>query len=77
MERQLTREDILNAKAIHLYCNDTIYVELNDTENVYGICKGGKWFVKENFWDYFESSLMLSYFRRLTAEEAIKLLDMQ
>lgn len=75
MERQLTREDIVNAKAIHLYNEDTIYVELNDTEDVYGSCKGGEWFVKENFWDYWDSSLMLSYFQSLTSEDAIKLFD--
>lgn len=75
MERQLTREDILNAKAIHLYNEDTIYVELNDTEDVYGSYKGGEWFVKGNFWDYWDSSIMLSYFQYLTPDEAFKLLD--
>jgi len=75
MERQLTREDILNAKAIHLYNEDTIYVELNDTEDVYGSYKGGEWFVKGNFRDYWDSSVMLSYFQQLTPDEAFKLLD--
>lgn len=75
MERQLTRDEILNAKAIHLYCGDTVYVELNDTEDVYGICKDRKWFVKENFCDYFDSPLMLSYFQPLTAEKAFELLE--
>ena len=75
MARQLTREDILNAKAIHLYNEDTIYVELNDTEDVYGSYKGGEWFVKDNFWDYWDSSIMLSYFQYLTPDEAFRLLD--
>ena len=75
MGRQLTREDILNAKAIHLYNEDTIYVELKDTEAVYGSHKGGEWFVKGNFWDYWDSSIMLSYFQYLTPDEAFKLLD--
>ena len=75
MERQLTRKEILNAKAIHLYCGDTVYVELNDKEDVYGICKDRKWFVKENFWDFFDSTLMLSYFQPLTAGKALELLE--
>ena len=75
MARQLTREDILNAKAIHLYNEDTIYVELNDTEDVYGSYKGGEWFVKGNFWDYFESEIMMSYFQTLTPEEALNMLE--
>ena len=75
MERQLTREDILNAKAIHLYNEDTIYVELNYTEDVYGSYKGGEWFVKGNFRDYWDSSIMLSYFQPLTAGKALELLE--
>lgn len=75
MKKQLTNEDILNAKAIYLYAEDTIYVELNDTEDVYGSYKGGEWFVKGDFWDYWESSVMLSYFHSLTPKEAFKLLD--
>lgn len=75
MARQLTKEDIMKAKAIHLYNENTIYVELNDEDNVYGSYKGGEWFVKGNFWDYFESEIMMSYFQTLTPEEALKMLE--
>ena len=40
MNRQLTREDILNSQSVHLYTEDVIYVELKDDE-VYGFNKGG------------------------------------
>ena len=75
MTRQLTKEDILNAKAIHLFNETTVYVELNDTEDVYGSYKGGEWFVKVNFWDYWDSELMLSYFEMLTPQKTFKLFE--
>lgn len=62
MSRPLTKEDILNSQSVHLYTENVIYVELEDDE-VYGFNKGGsKWYKKENFYDYFDSSLMMSYF---------------
>lgn len=74
MVKQITREDILNSKGAHLYNEDTIYVELEDT--VYGLHKGSKeWFEKSNFYDYFDSSVMLSYFFMLSREEAALLVE--
>lgn len=75
MTRQLTRQDILNAKAIHLFNQITVYVELNDTEDVYGSYNGTDWFIKDNFWDYFDSELMLSYFEMLTPQKTFKLFE--
>ncbi len=75
MTKQLTREEIRNAKAIHLYDGDTIYVELEGTEDVYGSYKGSEWYIKGNFWDYYETSLMLCYFESLTPEKAFELMD--
>ena len=75
MTRQLTKEDILKAKAIHLFNKTTVYVELNDTEDVYGSYMGGDWFVKDNYWDYWESELMLSYFEMLTPQKTFRLFE--
>ena len=75
MKYQLTLDDIRNSKALHLYSESTIYVELKGTEDVYATCNGVDWFVKDNFWDYWDSSLMLSYFQSLTTDEAIKILN--
>lgn len=75
MSRQLTREDILNSKDVYLYTEDTIYVEMKEDE-VYGIYKGGRsWFEKKNFYDYFESSLMMSYFSSITKKEAADMVE--
>ena len=75
MTRQLTKNDILNAKAIHLFNETTVYVEFNDTEDVYGSYNGTDWFIKDNFWDYWESELMLSYFEMLTPQKTFKLFE--
>lgn len=70
MSRQLTKKDILRAKEVHFYDNSVLYVVIDD--EVYGITEGClEWFEKENFWEYFESSLMLSYFTPITKEEAV------
>ena len=75
MSRQLTREDILNAQGVYLYTENVIYVELKDDE-VYGFDKGGSgWYKKDNFYDYFESSLMMSYFSSITKEEAADMVE--
>lgn len=75
MDRQLTRDEILNAKAVHLYNDNTVFVELDGCDDVYGSVDGINWYVKNNFWDYFESELMMSYFQMLTPEEALELFD--
>lgn len=75
MSRQLNREDILNSQSVHLYTENVIYVEIEDDE-VYGFNKGGsEWYKKENFYDYFESSLMMSYFSSITKEEAADMVE--
>ena len=62
----LTKEDICNARDAYLFDKTTLYVELDDGK-VYGLDKGSKqWFLKNNFYDYFDSELMLSYFSHMT-----------
>lgn len=62
MKKQITREDILNAINVHFYKEEAIFVELEPDE-VWGFDKGGsEWYKKENYYDYFESCLMMSYF---------------
>lgn len=71
----LTEQDILNAQAVYLYDNDTIYVEIKDND-VFGLYKKGlRWYKKENFYDYMESSIMMSYFTSITKEEVIELIS--
>lgn len=73
MAKQFTAEDILNAKEVHFYNNDTLYIVDHDDE-AYGYSKGcSGWYHKENFWDYFESELMMTYFSHITKEEAVQL----
>lgn len=75
MSKQLTKEDILNSQSVHLYMEDVIYVELEGDE-VYGFNKGGlEWYKKDNFFDYFDSSLMRSYFSSITKEEAANMVE--
>ena len=69
----LTREEILKSKEVHLFDETTIYVVLDD-DCVYGLHKGsGEWFRKNNFYDYFDSELMLTYFSYITKEDAAAL----
>ena len=73
MEYQFTEQDILNAKKVHLYDKGILYIVDHD-DNAYGYCQGGgSWFHKENFWDYFDSEMMLAYFDCITKEEAVQL----
>ena len=73
MSKDFSVEDILNAKDVHLYCKDTLYI-VDQNDEAYGYIMGGSgWFHKENFWDYFDSSLMLSYFEHPTKEEAVRI----
>ena len=73
MDRQLTYEDILCAKAAEFFDGKILYVvEKND--EVYGFSKGSsQWHHKENYWDYLDSELMLPYFAPLSNEEAAQL----
>lgn len=71
MQYQFTTEDILKAGEVYLYNEETLYI-VDENREAYGFYKyGSAWFHKENFWDYFESSLMLSYFRPITKQEAV------
>ena len=71
----LKEQDILNAKEVYLYNDDTVYVELADDE-VFGIYKKGLvWYKKDNFYDLLESSEMMSYFKPITKEEVVKLIS--
>ncbi len=75
MSKQLSREEILNAKSVVLYMENIIYVEIKDDE-VYGFNKRGlEWFKKDNFYEYYESSLMMSYFSSITKEEAADMVE--
>ena len=73
MEYQFAEQDILNAKEVHLYDKGILYI-VDQDDNAYGYCQGGGgWFLKENFWDYFDSEMMLAYFDCITKEEAVQL----
>ena len=73
MEKQFTVLDILNAKEVYFYNQETLYI-VNDSDEAYGFHKNSYgWFHKENFWDYFESSTMLSYFTPISKEQAANL----
>lgn len=75
MGKQLTKEDVLNAKAIIYFNHETIYVEPQEGDEVYGISRGSReWFLKENYWDYYDSELMLSYMEKLSAHEALRMI---
>lgn len=75
MSRQLTKKDILNAQEAHFYNDSVLYVVIDDDE-IYGITEGSlEWFKKENFWDYFESSMMVSYFTPITKEKAVSMYE--
>jgi len=71
----LSKEDILKSKAVYLYNEDTVYVEIAEDE-VYGLYKNKcLWYKKNNFYDYFESSLMMSFFTSITKEEATNIIE--
>lgn len=73
--KKFTAEEIKRVKEFHLYDGDTLYVIDSDDE-AYGFYRyGGEWFHKSNFWDYFESSDMLSYFTPITKNEATELYE--
>ena len=73
MGYNFTVEDILNAKEVHLFDRATLYI-VDSNDNAYGYCRGRKdWFLKQSFWDYFDSEMMMSYFECITKEEAARL----
>ena len=73
MEYQFTEQDILNAKEVYLFDNGILYI-VDHNDDAYGYCQGGGgWFFKENFWDYFDSRLMLAYFNCPSKEEAVQM----
>ena len=75
MSKQLTNEEVMNAKAIICFNNEVIYVEPKEGDDVYGFSRNSlSWFLKENYWDYYESELMLSYMVRLSAHEALRMI---
>ena len=75
MDKQLTKEDIKNAKQVDLYNNSVVFVVMPDDEAYGHSLGGGDWYHKENYWDYWESSLMLSYFSEITKEDVLALMD--
>lgn len=76
MDKQLTKEDINNAKQVDVYNNSGVFVVTPDDEAYGHSLGGGDWYHKENHWDYWESSLMLSCFSVITKEEVLALMDM-
>ena len=73
MDRQMTVQDIRNAKEIYVYDKDILYI-VDQADEAYGFRKAGNgWFHKTNFWNYFDSSLMLPYLSIITKEEAVQL----
>ena len=73
MDRQMTVQDIRNAKEIYVYDKDILYI-VDQADEAYEFRKAGNgWFHKTNFWDYFDSSLMLPYLSIITKEEAVQL----
>ncbi len=75
MNKQLNANDIRNAKAVYLYNNSVLFVVDHD-DNAYGLNEHGKeWYYKDNFWDYFESTTMLSYLSSITKDEAVYIFE--
>ena len=75
MVKQLTVRDILAAQEVYLYDGGILYV-IDDDDEAYGFTQGSKeWFHKTNFWDYFETSSMLSYITIITKEEAVQMYE--
>lgn len=75
MDKQLTKEDIINAKRVDCYNNSEVFVVMQDDKAYGHALDGGDWYYKKNYWDYWESSLMLSYFSVITKEEILVLMD--
>ena len=72
-EDMLGIEDILKATEIRLYLGNVIYI-VDENDDAYGFHKESKkWEYKRNYYDYFDSYLMLEYFETLSPEEAVEL----
>lgn len=75
MKKEFSANEIRSAKEVHLFNKNTLYVVDSDDE-AYGFYRyGGSWYHKSDFWDYFESSTMLSCFTPITKSEAAELYD--
>lgn len=75
MEKNFTANEIREAKQAHLFDGNTLYV-VDHNDEVYGYYRyGGGWFHKANFWDYYESTEMLSYLSPITKDEAAELYE--
>lgn len=75
-ECTLSKEDILKAGGAALYNDCDLYVEMPGEYPYYRISKGHmKWERSEKLDEYWDSSLMMSYLKSLSGEEAIKLLE--
>ena len=73
MNKQFTADEIRATKEVHFYNGDTLYIVDSDDE-AYGFYRfGSGWYHKSNFWDYFESETMMSYFTPITKDEAADL----
>ncbi len=75
MNKQFTADDIRQAKEIYYYNNHVLFIvdANNEAYGYYPGCRG--WYHKGNFWDYFESDVMMSYFSDITHEEAAKIYE--
>ena len=73
--RQLTKEDIYKASRIHLYNDIDIYVEMPGVSDYYTYNRSvARWELSDKMDEYLDSSLMMSYLRMISPEEAIELL---
>ena len=73
MNKQFTADEIRTAKEVHLYNGDILYI-VDANDEAYGFYRfGSGWYHKSNFWDYFESETMMSYFTSITKDEAAEL----
>ena len=71
----LTNEALRKAKGLHLYNENTLYVEMPGVYPYFRTYNGINWELSPKLDEYFESSLMMSYLRMLTPDEAIDLLN--
>ena len=71
MEKIFTEADILKAKDLYLFDGGILYL-IDQNGEAYSFCQGRTaWFHKDNFWDYFDSRMMMPYLSVPTKEEAV------
>lgn len=70
---ELTYKDLYNAESIVMYMDSVIYVEMQDEYPYYRTYDGVNWERSEKLDEYYDSSLMLSYLKMLSPDEAITL----